>query len=503
MNKKATVGIFIIIIGGVGVYYGSSMLRAEPPAWWILTIPLPEPTEKWALIVCSDTKFSSDESPTGWAGDEYFVVGGPGQAGEFFFVEFGSCPGEWDPTHGCDLPAHSGPGSANISCGGGPNAGFWTTWDFENLNRGTPFPINDSNYYINVTACINTTNCFGPVSGWETSWDLGSVPGFGAYIGLVWLNSTNHSIGSTFSQNNFIGTNPWTTDTLLALPSVDAPAAAVGFSPVLVQDGLGDSYFDDIKISVKPNPNASTGNIIYDGFPAQAIQAYNACRNYGFDDDHIMMMIDTGDQGVNIHATDSILNDYSYHKNLYPGCYDYEEENVTKANFTREMNVSISGSWASKIKSNDDVLIYMIDHGTFINAADAVFHFVRSGNTINEAEMKALLDNIKCKRLALFVDCCFSGNFIDSLNASNRILVSAAGPNRLSWYWTMAKPQYWAGSWFFHPFWEDLNNGLTIQQAFTNASNYVPWGQANPVAIIQIPMVIDASGLLSSWNPPL
>ncbi|MFX0135291.1 MAG: C13 family peptidase, partial [Candidatus Hodarchaeota archaeon] len=190
-------------------------------------------------------------------------------------------------------------------------------------------------------------------------------------------------------------------------------------------------------------------------------------------------------------------------KILYPGCYDYEDANVTKANFTREMNASVSGSWASKIQSNDDVIIYMINHGTFINATDAVFHFTRSGDTINEAEMKALLDNIKCKRLALFVDCCFSENFIDSLTATNRILVAAAGLNRLSWYWTMAKPQYWAGSWYFHPFWEAINNGLTIQQANIKASNYVPWGQANPVYAIQFPIVIDPSGLLSSWNPLL
>ncbi|MFX0135292.1 MAG: hypothetical protein ACFFDN_16730, partial [Candidatus Hodarchaeota archaeon] len=197
----------------------------------------------------------------------------------------------------------------------GPIAGFWATWDFINQGFGIPFPIKSLDYYINLTVCINTNNCIGSPSGWNNTLNLGPVPGNGAYIGLVWLNSTNGTIGATFSPKNYNETKPWTTDTLLALPSIDAPENTTSFAVVLVIDGAGSgaAYFDDVRLALIPSINPSTANIISDGFPSQAIQAYNACRNYGFDDDHIMMMIDTGDQNVNINATDSI-NDYSYHK---------------------------------------------------------------------------------------------------------------------------------------------------------------------------------------------
>ncbi|MHA1298328.1 MAG: C13 family peptidase [Candidatus Helarchaeota archaeon] len=509
MNKKMALLLLLILFasGGIGIFFILSMLSPSginPGIFFLPKTSQPTTSEKWALIVCSDTSFHSEYPPTDWYDLGAFKTGGLAPpynyAGQYYYIPNTNPNGFHDPFHGCDIPSHSGVPCINISNTASHDYNFWTSFDFVNyIGTNPPFVINDPLEYINFTVCINTTNAQGQ-SGIPPPMLPPNPLGGGAYLGIVWLNAVNNVLNATYSLN-IIGTTPWTPYTLLAQPAIESPLA-VKFATIMVLEGVGDAYFDDAQLSFIPNATLG-GSPNYDGFPAQALQAYNACRTHGFDDYHIMMMIDSGDHQVDINATDSITNDYAYYENLYPGCYDYIDGNVTKENFTREMNASIEGSWASKINSTTSVMIYMINHGSQINSTDAVFHFPRSNDNITEAEMKALLDQINCSRLALFVDCCFSGNFIDSLDATNRIQVAASASGRLAWFWTMATVNHWAGSWYFHPFWDELKSGKSIAQANTTALNYIPWAQWNDVDTIQGPIVRDSSGTLGSWNPLL
>lgn len=509
MSKKMAAGVIIGILaisGFMGLYFLPQLTQTNGtnPALAAIFLTPQVPSQKWALIVCSDSSFPNETTPSGWY-DEGDFGGG---SGDFLFTQIiAQSIGGWDQIHGCNIPTHSGPPCLNIT-NSVAASGHWTTYNFRNPGtQGKVFAILDPNNYITLNVCISTTNANGPKTVWETMIPgfVNPAPGYGAFFGIIWLNGTTvipstQAIGATWSRN-YNGTTLWTNDTLMALPIKDAPSGAVGFAIALVLDGAGDAYFDDVDLSIIPFPQVGGGIPGYDGFPAQALQAYNACKSHGFDDNHIMMMIDSGDQKVDINLFDSIANDYTYYKNLYNGCYDYEGTNVTKANFVKEMNVSVSSSWASKIGKKDNVLIYMIDHGTKISV-DAVFCFPRSSDNLTKVEMKNLLDKINCSKLALLVDCCFSNLFIDNLDASNRIQIAAA-TNVPSWYWKMATPNHWAGSWYFHPFWEALNSSNTIAQANNTACNYVPWSQAKNISIIQGPQIRDSSGLLSSWNPLL
>jgi hypothetical protein len=113
------------------------------------------------------------------------------------------------------------------------------------------------------------------------------------------------------------------------------------------------------------------------------------------------------------------------------------------------------------------------------------------------------------------VDCCFSGNFLNKnknigvswYDIPNCIFVSAAS-NILSWYWiNNLNGDGFAGSWFFHPFWEQLNQNQTIANAFNFALGFIPAGRFQPVAIIQMPLLYDNIGINAtlsfSSDPPL
>ncbi|TFF85530.1 MAG: hypothetical protein EU518_00995 [Promethearchaeota archaeon] len=56
------------------------------------------------------------------------------------------------------------------------------------------------------------------------------------------------------------------------------------------------------------------------------------------------------------------------------------------------------------------------------------------------------------------------------------------------------------GSWFFHVFWEQLNLNQTILNAFNFASGFIPAGQAQPLALTQIPLIYDNMGINNTWG---
>jgi hypothetical protein len=270
--------------------------------------------------------------------------------------------------------------------------------------------------------------------------------------------------------------------------------------------GSGSVFFDTVIINatVPLNgtgpPPTQTGA---DGFVAQAIQAYWALKNHSYDDDHIFLMINAGDRDVRVWTP--ATNDF-----LYTEPYiDVNGTDVNSSRFVKELNISISGSWASRIRSNDELLLYMIDHGS--NNVDptknATFHF-DAGTFVTEQELDSLLDKIICKRMILMFDMCFAGNFMQPfLNASaNRVLIGSSAPPKLSWYWISASINHFAGSFFFHPFWDTLNQtGKTLMDAITAGANHWPFNHLQPVSVIQGPIspgqsYIDNVGILNSWT---
>jgi len=83
----------------------------------------------------------------------------------------------------------------------------------------------------------------------------------------------------------------------------------------------------------------------------------------------------------------------------------------------------------------------------------------------------------------------------------NCIFVSASS-NRLAWYWINNKnPDGYAGSWFFHWFWNQLDQNKTIGAAYNFAINSIPTRNPPlPVQVIQNPLIQDNLGIKDTWN---
>jgi len=270
-------------------------------------------------------------------------------------------------------------------------------------------------------------------------------------------------------------------------------------------------YFDDVivdrwvAVNVTNPFDPTNRRQDSDGFPAQALQVYNVLKGHGYTDENIFLMIyHTNDATIDIDAFDGIPND------LIDVEVDVENDDVNATRFKQELNVSVSGSFASKISFYDQLIIFMTDHGSnkLLGDGNATFHFEADNSYITETKFYDLVKNINCQRMMINVDCCFSGNFLNEkkpigsswYDIENCLFVSSSA-DRLSWYWIDNKnPDGWAGSWFFHVFWDQLDQNQTIFNAFNFASGFIPAGQALPLALTQIPLMYDNMGINNTWG---
>jgi len=382
------------------------------------------------------------------------------------------------------------------------------------------YPLTDHAYYnINVSIFIQNTDIF---------------QGKGARIGLQWLDSSNQVIRTDWSSYSNSTLNQWFSLSIAGVCNNETVNEIIDLKLVLAFEGLFSmgpidrAYYDDVivdrLISVNatnpvepPPPPATKANS--DGFPAQALQVYWILKNHGYTDDNIFLMLyykNDADGIIDIDAFDIYPNDLIH--GSVPAIIDVANDSVTAARFKQELNVSVSGSFASKIQSNDKLIIFMTDHGSnkVLGDGNATFHFEADKSFITEFEFYDLVKNVKVERMMINVDCCFSGNFLNQnqnigaswYNIPNSIMISASS-NVFSWYWiNNLNPDGFAGSWFFHMFWDQLDQNQTIINAFNFALNFIPSvNPPRPVLVIQSPLMYDNMGINNtlSFNsiPPL
>ncbi|MFX1305038.1 MAG: C13 family peptidase [Promethearchaeota archaeon] len=347
----------------------------------------------------------------------------------------------------------------------------------------------------------------------------------GVRIGLRWLNSSNDIVRTDWSKGlngDFFG---WTFLNVTGIADNSTLNEITQLHLVLAVEGFmngtrGDVVlFDDIKVQYwfpPPIPSPPPSNVDSDGFPAQALQVYWVLKNHGYTDDNIFLMLyHTGDDIIDIEANDGIFNDLNRSGILAE--VDVENDDVNASRFKQELDISIPGSFASGIKSNDQLIIYMVDHGSnkVLGDGNATFHFEADDSYISEMEFFNLVKLINCERMLINIDICFSGNFLNVgpniglswYNIPKSILITST-TDILSWYWRdNTNADGFAGSWFFHQFWDQLNQNQTIGTAFNNAINYIPSGQPMTINSIQTPLIKDYLGIKDTWgfsgNPQL
>ncbi len=354
------------------------------------------------------------------------------------------------------------------------------------------------------------------------------IIGKGVRIGLVWLNSIGQVTRTDWSSYDNSTLNQWFSLNIVGVCNNETGNEITDLHLVLSVEGsfatgvLDHVNYDDLVVDkwipfnntnpTDPNPSPPPSRIDSDGFPAQALHVYWILKSHGYTDDKIFLMLyHTNDNVIDIKANDLIAND------LIGALIDVENDDVNSSRFKQELNVSISGSFASGINSKDQLIIFMTDHGSnaVLGDGNATFHFEADNSFITEFEFYDLVKEIDCERIMINVDSCFSGNFLNSnknigsswYDIPNCLFVSASS-NVFSWYWiSNNNGDGFAGSWFFHQFWEQLDQNQTISNAFIFAINFIPWNQFMPLIATQMPLMYDNMGINTtlSFNsdPPL
>jgi hypothetical protein len=465
--------------------------------------PTEEGTRK-ALIVCSANDFYGSEEEPDWDGSPDSTHEMPPGTWNFTGVFSDS---DWTPF------GNKTPGSLVIrpeGMGLNVSASYTFNWNsFYNLTEYAFYNMS-TQIYLNSSA---------------------PIIGRGARIGIQWLDSADQVVRTDWS-NWSADINPlmneWVPINAMGVCNNESGNEIVKLKLILYTEGIfaagpdDELYYDDVIIDryiqvnltdpTDPDPPPPPPGINSDGFPAQALQAYWVLKNHGYSDDDIFLMLyykDDADGVIDIVFGDIYPNDLIH--GIEPAVIDVANESVTAARFKQELNVSYSGSFASGIKPEDQLIIYMVDHGSNARLGDgnATFHFEADGSFIDEFEFFDLVKEIDCVRMLICVDCCFSGNFLNEnkniggswYNLPNCIFVSASS-NLLAWYWINNKNlDGFAGSWFFHPFWDQLDQGYTIGAAYNFAINWIPTRNPPlPVQVIQNPLIQDNLGIKDTWN---
>lgn len=493
LRKYGPLVAFIIIIGLI-------------ITGWILYLPImrrpPTPGEKKAIILSSANDFYRKD------GEPDFNEGIDGNFGSEPF------PSKWDENFGSNeyggidssIPGHEGPGVIQLIVTSPPTPKYVNTEFVYNWTKYHPlikYAAYNLSAWVNITTNINNPPIFPAII---------IPPGTGARIGLRWLNASNDVVRTDWSTGLFGPFAGWDFLNVTGIADNSSSSEITQLHLVLAVEGnmTGTDMvlFDDIKVEYwfpPPIPMPPPSNTDSDGFPAQALQVYKILKNHGYTDENIFLMLyHTGDSIIDIYATDSIPND------LVGAVIDVENDDVNASRFKQELNVSASGSFASSIRSKDQLIIYMVDHGSnkVLGDGNTTFHFEADDSYLTETEFFNLVSQINCRRMLINIDICFSGNFLNEFsdigqswyNIPNSILITST-TDILSWYWKdNSNGDGFAGSFFFHQFWSQLDLNQTIIAAFNYAKNFIPSGLVNTVEEIQTPLIRDNLGINATWS---
>ncbi|MFX0006606.1 MAG: C13 family peptidase [Promethearchaeota archaeon] len=476
---------------------------------WILYLPimrLPKPPGGRKAIILSS------------ANDFYRKDGEPdfnnGEDGKFNSEPF---PSKWAENFGpneyggidSSIPGHDTPGVIQLIVTSPPTSKAVNTEFVYNWTKYHPllkYAAYNLSAWVNITTNINTPPIFPAVI---------TPPGAGARIGLRWLNSSNDIIRTDWSTGLFGPFPGWNFLNVTGIAASNKTEITQLHLVLAVEGNMTGTdmvLFDDIKVEYwfpPPIPSPPPSNQDTDGFPAQALQVYWILKDHGYNDDDIFLMLyHTGDDIIDIDASDGIPNDLN--RSGIEAVVDVENNDVNSSRFKSELNVSISGSFASSIRAKDQLIIYMVDHGSNKIEANgnATFHFEADNSYITEIEFFNLISQINCKRIMINLDFCFSGNFLNQnsnigsswYNIPNSILITST-TDILSWYWRdNTNADGFAGSIFFHHFWNQLNQNQTIGDAFNYSINIIPSGQIQSINSIQSPLIQDNLGIKGTWS---
>ena len=255
----------------------------------------------------------------------------------------------------------------------------------------------------------------------------------------------------------------------------------------------GDNHVTDrwALIFVSDDQPLPGGDAMYGiAFPSQGLFAYSVLKAHGYPDDRIFFTL-WHKNFAQISIEENKDTDY-----LPKATIDRDHTSIgIGPNQKRSMKELLKGeieALAQAIKNKGEetsaeVLIYLVDHGYKIEVMppktppeyEYYFGSGDGGNPPNwnkivrSDELGQWLDKIKCKKMVILLDFCYSGGFISHLDKPKRIIITASDEDKTAnfYYWKRLNPPKALGgrSEFFGPFWEAINGSKKIKDAFNDA----------------------------------
>jgi len=459
--------------------------------WIIPHVPLPLPlSERKAIIIGSANDFYASEAEDNFnLGDQSTFSSESGKWVQNFTNGYGG----QDTVPGKD----GNPGALHLIANTNPDPTRYVnleyTYNWTNFHSLTEYAFYNLSAWVNIPTSVGSP---------------------GARVGLRWSNPSD-IVRTDWSNGLLTTSGQWAMLQVSGVCNNATNNEITQMQLILAVEGTmthnDEVFFDDVKVDrwiavnvTNPtDPNPPPNRIDSDGFPAQALHVYWILKSHGYTDDNIFFML--------YHTNDLFIEIKAGEGNALVGAViDVENNDVNASRFKQELNVSVSGSFASEINSKDQLIIFMTDHGSnaVLGDGNATFHFEADNSFITEFEFYDLVKNINSQRMMINVDSCFSGNFLNQnknigqswYDLPNCLFVSASS-NVFSWYWiNINNGDGFAGSWFFHQFWEQLDQNQTVANAFIFASNFVPWNQWAPLIATQSPLMHDNLGINTTWS---
>ncbi len=88
---------------------------------------------------------------------------------------------------------------------------------------------------------------------------------------------------------------------------------------------------------------------------------------------------------------------------------------------------------SAKLTTQDHLFLFLMDHGDTYDHLGASYAYLWGAEKLDDTVLASMLDRFRVGTMTIVMGQCYSGGFIDNLERSGRIVVSACAGDELSW----------------------------------------------------------------------
>ena len=155
---------------------------------------------------------------------------------------------------------------------------------------------------------------------------------------------------------------------------------------------------------------------------------YQTLRNkYKIPKNNITLLIADG----NDPADDMVKTDWTGYQSS-PLDLDFDSLADLHLAATRTNVFNVLSSYAQSLTSEDHLFIYVIDHGSYDNAGNSMI-CLWNQQYLKDYELAAKLDSINARSINVLLGQCYSGGFVEELEANGRVVATACSGTEPSW----------------------------------------------------------------------